>query len=129
MKTFQRELKDGAHEIVRLLSPAELENASKDDPLFYEKSIVWLCDVRSLPFVRVKQVHSAVSRRGPIYLGGDARVVGYSKLTPNAPRNAQSKGYTRRVFYLRADDLGDAAGPTPRNAVDPKTVFPGVSGT
>ncbi|MCU0959150.1 MAG: DUF6009 family protein [Pirellulaceae bacterium] len=129
MKTLHRELKDGAHEIVRLLSPAELENWSKDDPLSYEKSIVWLCDVRSLPYVRVKQVPSALSRRGPIYLGGDARVVGYSKLTPNAPRNTRSKGYTRRVFYLRAVDLQDVAGAMPRNAVDPKTVFPGVNGT
>lgn len=128
MKTVQRELKDGAQEVVRLLSPAELEGWSKDDPLSYEKSIVWLCDVRTLPYVRVKQVRAAHSRRGPIYLQGGARVVGYSKLTPNAPRNTRSKGYTRRVFYLTEADLQGTTGPRPQAAVDPRTVFPGICG-
>lgn len=128
MKSLQRELKDGAHEIVRLLSPEELENWSKDDPLSYEKSIVWLCDIRALAYVRVKQIHSAASRRGPLYLQGNARVVGYSKLTPNAPRNARSNGYTRRVFYLTTADLDGSVADVPSSAVDPKQVFPGVGG-
>lgn len=128
MKVLQRERKDGTHEVVRLLSPEELKHWSKDDPLSFEKSIVWLCDVQSLPYVRVKLVHSALSRRGPIYLQGGARVVGYSKLTPNAPRDAQHKGFTRRVFYLTDADQQGAPGAVPPSAVDPRTVFPGVRG-
>ena len=69
MKTRVRELKDGTQEIIRLLSPDEMEAWYKDDPLSYEKSIVWISDITKIPFVRVKMVRSAKSRRGPIYLG------------------------------------------------------------
>ena len=128
MKTRIRELKDGAQEIIRLLSPDEMEAWSKDDPLSYEKSIVWLSDVSKLPFVRVKTVYAALSRRGPIYLGQGAHVVGYSKLTSNAPRNPESNGYVRRVFYLRSSDVAQVPGDLPRSAVDPKSVLPGSVG-
>ena len=107
MKTRLRFLQDGAVEVIRLLSPDDLEGYAKDDPLLYEKSIVWLEDCESLPFVRVKTVRTARSRRGPIHLGDGGRVVGYAKLTPNAPRCGKSYGYVRRVFYLTAEDLAD----------------------
>ncbi|MHB0954767.1 MAG: DUF6009 family protein [Pirellulaceae bacterium] len=128
MKTRIRALNEGAQEIIRLLSPDEMEGWSKDDPLSYEKSIVWLVDVSKLPFVRVKTVRAAVSRRGSISLGADAHVVGYSKLTPNAPRNPESNGYIRRVFYLKSSD--DVHSPThiPSAAIDPRTVLPGAVG-
>jgi hypothetical protein len=127
MKTRVRELKDGSCEIIRLLSPDEMDAWSKDDPLSYEKSIVWTSDVTQLPAVHVKTVRSARSRRGPIYLGTGAHVVGYSKLTPNAPRDPVSLGYARRVFYV-------LEGGSSRNAhgthvlVDPQTVLPGAAG-
>ena len=124
MKTRVRTLKDGTHEVIRLLSPDELESWSKDDPLSYEKSIVWLRDLADLPFVRVRTVRNALSRRGPIYLGAAAHVVGYSKLTPNAPRDPDTRGYVRRVFYLRDADLG-ASAETPANTIDPRSVLPG----
>ena len=66
MKTRVRELKDGSREVIRLLSPDEMEAWSKDDPLAYEKSIVWIRDISQLPCVYVKTVRSARSRRGPI---------------------------------------------------------------
>ena len=66
MKTRIRFLDNGAREIIRLLSPEDLDQYDKDDPLLFEKSIVWLEDVESLPFVRVKMVRTARSRRGPI---------------------------------------------------------------
>jgi hypothetical protein len=128
MKTRIRELKDGAHEIIRLLSPDELEGWSKDDPLSYEKSIVWLCDVSKLPYVRTRVVHGAVSRRGPIYLGDEAHVVGYSKLTPNAPHDPESNGYIRRVFYLKPSDMTGDRKEIPSSGLDPRTILPGVIG-
>jgi hypothetical protein len=128
MKTRIRELKDGALEIIRLLSPDEMDAWSKDDPLSYEKSIVWLSDVAKLPFVRVKTVRAALSRRGPIYLGDGVHVVGYSKLTPNAPRNPESNGYIRRVFYLKSSDRAQVPTDIPHSAVDPKSILPGAAG-
>ena len=127
MKTRIRELKDGAQEIIRLLSPEEMEGWSRDDPLSYEKSIVWLCDISKLPFVRARIVDGVMSRRGPIYLGEDVHVVGYSKLTPNAPHSPDSNGYVRRVFYLKASDM-DGAARYSQLGLDPRTIFPGVVG-
>ncbi|NLX53644.1 MAG: transcription factor [Planctomycetaceae bacterium] len=128
MKTRIRRLKDGSKEIIRLLSPENLESWSKDDPLSYEKSIVWLSDIAELPFVRARLVQGVRSRRGAIYLEDDARVVGYSKLTPNAPRSADTNGYIRRVFYLKPGDLARRPPDIPSSAVDPRTVLPGIPG-
>jgi len=128
MKTRIRFLDDGAREVIRLLSPADLNRYAKDDPLLFEKSIVWLEDVESLPFIRVKVVRTARSRRGPISFDHGGRVVGYAKLTPNARRSPQSKGYIRRVFYLESDDPTDADAPVPDATYDPKTILPGEKG-
>ena len=128
MKTRIRELKDGAQEIIRLLSPEEMEGWSREDPLSYEKSIVWLCDISKLPFVRARTVEGVMSRRGPIYLGEDVHVVGYSKLTPNAPHSPDSNGYVRRVFYLKAHDMDGSRTHIPSSGLDPRTIFPGVVG-
>ncbi len=128
MKTRIRELKDGAVEVIRLLSPDDLAGYCKDDPLLYEKSIVWLENCSSRPYVRVKTVRTARSRRGPIYFGEGGRVVGYSKLTPNARRCPETQGYVRRVFYLTGDDLADPSSSLPSAAYDPKALLPGVAG-
>ncbi len=132
MKTRTRYLDDGAQEVIRLISPDYLEEIAKDDPLLYEMSVVWLEDVESLPFVRVKVVRTARSRRGPISFGGGGRVVGYAKLTPDAPRCPESCGYVRRVFYLKAGDLVEAdasiPGSAPGSIYDPRTIYPGEKG-
>jgi hypothetical protein len=128
MKTRIRTLDNGAQEVIRLLSADELEAWTKDDPLAYEKSIVWLEDVSQLRYVRVKTVGAANSRRGPLYLDGDGRVVGYSKLTPDAPRNSQATGYRRRIFYLQPRDYAGRETPIPHGAIDPRTILPGVAG-
>ncbi len=128
MKTRIRELKDGAVEVIRLFSPDDLGIYCKDDPLLYEKSIVWLEESDRLPFVRVKTVRAARSRRGPIYLGEGGRVIGYSKLTPNAPRCPETHGYIRRVFYLTNEDLTRPGAPIPASAVDPRSLLPGHPG-
>ena len=128
MKTRIRLLDDGSHEMIRLFSPEDLESLDKDDPLLFEKSVVWLVDVKSLPYVRTKVIRTARSRRGPISFGDAGRVVGYSKLTPNAPRCPDTKGYVRRVFYLKNSDCLDQSDRIPISAYDPTTIMPGVKG-
>ncbi len=128
MKILTRVLEDGAHEVFRLLSPDDLDTWSQGEPLSFEKSIVWLREQAELSFVRVKTVKTARSRRGPIHLGGDFQVVGYSKLTSDAPLDPISRGYVRRVFYLKSSDVGRHSGSVVRSAIDPKSVMPGVSG-
>jgi hypothetical protein len=133
MKTRTRILNDGSREVIRLLSPDDLDQWSQLEPLSFEKSIVWVQDWEQLPFVRVKTVKNAQSRRGPIHLGGDVTVVGYSKLTPDAPRDSVSQGYVRRVFYLKPSDFMGGERPGSGLArsglgLDPRTVLPGVCG-
>lgn len=128
MKMQIRFLDNGAREVIRLLAPEDLEGFSYDDPLMFEKSIVWLEDVESLLFVRVKVVRAARSRRGRISFGGKARVVGYAKLTRDAPRCPETNGYMRRVFYRREDDLAIPETAYPESAYDPTTIVPGKTG-
>ncbi len=128
MKTRFRYLNEGGLEVIRLISPGDLEGYGKDDPLLYEKSIVWLEDVEALPYVRVKVVRTARSRRGPISFGDGGRVVGYAKLTPNARRCPKTNGYIRRVFYLKADDSTELDASVPPSAYDPRTLLPGQKG-
>lgn len=132
MKTRIRFLDNGAREVIRLLVPEDLGEFSYespfDNPLLFERSIVWLDDVESFPFVRVKTVRSAHSRRGPISFGGSARVVGYARLTSDAPRNLGTGGYIRRVFYLKKEDSTDVDALTPPGTYDPKSLLPGVKG-
>ncbi|MFO7904125.1 MAG: DUF6009 family protein [Planctomycetota bacterium] len=125
MKMRIRFLDKGAREVIRLLAPEDLEGFSYDDPLMFEKSIVWLEDVESFPFVRVKIVRAARSRRGPISFGNAARVVGYARLTRDAPRYPKTNGYIRRVFYLTANDLARSEAAIPDSAYDPKSIVPG----
>ena len=119
---------DGRCEIVRVLSADDLANWSNEDPLAYEKSVVWLEDVTALPFVRVVQVRCAKSRRGRLRLSSAERVVGYSKLMADAPRDPRTKRFTRRLFYLKDGDGASANDAPPEHAVDPGTVLPGVPG-
>lgn len=121
-------VKDGHREIVLLLSPGELTTWRKDDPLSYERSVLWLEDVERLPYVRVATVRCAKSRRGPLTLRGKERVVGYSKLMDDAPRDPHTALYTRRLFYVKDEDTSPS-GPPPSDTVDPRTVLPGAAGT
>lgn len=121
---------DGRTEILRILAADALDAWSKGSPLSYEKSIVWLGDIEQLPFVRMAWVNNAKSRRGALTVSGNVTVVGYAKLTPDAPRNRE-QCYCRRVFYLRDSDLasrGFRRQKLPDSAVDPRTVLPGCLG-
>lgn len=128
MKTRVMQHKDGRQEVVRVLTTDELVEWSAEHPLAYEKSIVWLENIDRLRFVRVAQVRCAKSRRGPLVLSSGERVVGYSKLLPDAPRDKATQRYSRRLFYVTDQDTRTDAVSTPMAAVDPRTVFPGIEG-
>lgn len=120
---------DGGQEIVNVLSDQVLGVWNPAKPLAFERSIVWLEPIDELDFVRVAYVRNATSRRGPLYVRGVAMVLGYSKLTVDAPRNPETKNFTRRLFYLKEEDLFLNLNQIPAGVIDPKTILPGVEGT
>ena len=126
MQTRTIQFRDGRREIQRVLSNEELADWKGDGALSYERSIVWLENVDRLPFVRVVEVRCAKSRRGKLILKGPERVVGYSKLMADTPRDSRTARFTRRLFYLKANDASLVT--PPDRALDPKTVLPGVAG-
>lgn len=128
MKTRRIKHQDGRLEIIRVLSTEDLVAWSDEDPLAYEKSIVWLEDIKALAYVRVVQVRCATSRRGPLVLNSGERVVGYAKLMPDAPRDTKTRRFARRLFYLKESDSEKPTTPLPATAVSPRSVMPGVPG-
>jgi hypothetical protein len=126
VRTRTIQFRDGRCEIQRVLSTDELVEWKGGDPLAYERSILWLEDVNRLPFVRVVEVRCAKSRRGRLVLQGPERVVGYSKLMADTPRDARTLRFTRRLFYVKAGD--QALAEPPEHALDPRSVLPGVVG-
>ena len=120
--------RDGRLEIVRVLSEQALNDWSDSNPLDFELSIVWLHNLETLDFVRVHTISNAQSRRGKLYLPGNHVLLGYSKLTPNAPVNPDTKGYQRRVFYLRDSDQLLNMNDLPEGSVDPRSIYPGIAG-
>ena len=128
MKTRRIQHQNGRVEIVRVLSTEDLIAWSDDDPLAYEKSIVWLEDITKLGYVRVVRVCCATSRRGPLVLNSGARVVGYAKLMPDAPRDTKTQRFARRLFYMKDLDREDVNRTIPATAVDPRSILPGIVG-
>ncbi|GIW92698.1 MAG: hypothetical protein KatS3mg110_0739 [Pirellulaceae bacterium] len=119
---------DGMTEVIRVLSEAELEGWRPEEPLSYEASIVWLYDPETLDFARVTWVQDAASRHGRLRLPAPAITLGYSRLTVNAPRNRQTLGFTRRVFYLLPEDCNRNLIDYPPGAIDPVRLAPGHHG-
>ena len=110
IKTKTIRYRNGHKEILRILSTSDLADWKGGDP-----------------YVRVVEVRCAKSRRGPLLLQGKERVIGYSKLMADAPRDPQTSRFTRRLFYLKEEDKSDSCPPAGR-AVDPRTILPGVAG-
>ena len=127
IKTRMIKRQDGRVEVLRVLSTSDLSEWSEKDPLAYEKSILWLKDIKGVRFVRTVEVRCARSRRGALNLSTGERVIGYAKLTANAPRDRQTDCFTRRLFYLKPSDT-EAQSSVPKDAVDPRTILPGVRG-
>jgi Family of unknown function (DUF6009) len=126
MKTRTINFRDGRREIQRVLSTQDLADWKGGESLAYERSIVWLENIDRLPFVRVVEVRCAKSRRGRLVLKGPERVIGYSKLMADTPRDSRTARFTRRLFYLKVDD--ESLEVPPDRTVDPRSVLPGVSG-
>jgi hypothetical protein len=120
---------DGSIEIVRILNDDMLGHWSPNGPLAFEKSILWLQPIKELDFVRVGWVRNAQSRRGPLYVRGVGMMLGYAKLTTDAPRDSNTKSFTRRLFYLTEDDLQLNANQIPAGVYCPHSILPGVTGT
>ena len=115
---------DGRVELIRVLTAED--SWSAEDPLAYEASIVWLVDIESLPFVRESMARGVKSRTAKLRASGMGQMVGYAKLTDDAPVDPQTHGFTRRFFYLKQKDL--SGGRIPKTAVDPRSILPGVPG-
>ena len=120
---------DGGEEIVRILDDHLLTQWQPDNPLAFEKSIVWLRPLETLDFVRVAMIRNAKSRRGPLLCSAEVTILGYSKLTLDAPFDPQTKAYTRRLFYLSQSDFELNMNQFPPGSIDPQTILPGASGT
>lgn len=122
---------DGRLEIRRVISADNLDDWNHDNPLAFERSIVWIRPVLDLPYIRTAFVQNARSRRGPLLTANqDQIVVGYSKLTADAPMQGQDYlYYQRRVFYLTRNDLqgvGDVEASA--NCIQPTTIVPTIWG-
>lgn len=126
-RTFERS--DGGLEIVRILDDHLLQGWQRENPLAFEESVVWLSPLKTLDFVRVLHVRNARSRRGPLMMAsGSIVIMGYSRLTADAPVDPETLAYRRRLFYLQEDDFQRNMNDFPAGALDPQTIFPGVPG-
>jgi hypothetical protein len=126
LRTVPRD--DGGMEILRILDDSVLGRWTPDDPLSYEQSIVWLQPLDGLDFVRVAYIRNAKSRRGPLAVGGTGMILGYAKLTEDAPVNRETGRYTRRLFYLKEEDSQLNMNQFPAGSIDPRSVLPSVFG-
>lgn len=120
---------DGRTEVSRLVNDHNVGQWDRNNPLAFESSVIWTQEIEGLDFVRVATVRNAKHRSGRLRLD-DPRltVVGYSKLTDDAPTDPETHHFTRRIFYLREEDSRLNLNAFPDGAVDPKTIFPGVEG-
>jgi hypothetical protein len=105
----------------------------RPDVLVDEIEIVWLEDVDGLDYVREAVYPLRTRSRRPSWHLHAGRVVGYATLRPGARRAWPGDFYERRVFWLNDHDRdrrpdGVYRTGTPVEAVDPRTVFPGVPG-
>ena len=122
---------DGRLEIRRVISAENLDEWNQENPLAFERSVVWIRPVLDLPFVRAAFVKNARSRRGPLLTANeDQIVVGYSKLTADAPmQGLDHLYYQRRVFYLTSHDLqGISDVRESTNCMQPSTIVPTIWG-
>lgn len=104
-----------------------------------EKSVVWLVEnFDDIDYVRERQTECPTRRAGPISknIHRGARLIGYTELEPNWPKEQGAAGFKRRIFWLRpwdrkygpgAENLTYLTG-SPLEGIDPRSVFPNVAG-
>ncbi|MDN3027297.1 DUF6009 family protein [Streptomyces sp. S.PB5] len=103
-----------------------------EDELVHEADFVWLEDMSALDYVR-QSLDRLPTRRGKPAYHRDGRMVGYALLGPGAKPSRSSGTFRRRVFWLLPHDRDtDPEGlyetGAPAEAVDPRTLAPGVKG-
>ncbi|MEV5583871.1 DUF6009 family protein [Streptomyces parvus] len=101
--------------------------------LEHEEQIVWTEEVEEYDYVRQSVDRSSSTRRRPVAWTGAGRRVGYAVLKPNAPSGDMPGRSIRRVFWVKEHDRSEQPNGTykttaPSEAVDPRTVAPGVWG-
>lgn len=99
--------------------------------LAHEREIIWLEDISGIDYVRQGAYLLRTRTRPPAKEAGERRLIGYTTVGPNA--RGVGGYFLRRAFWLKTyDRLYDPRGPyrtgTPAEAVDPRTVQPGVEG-
>lgn len=109
-----------------LIEPEEIE---------HETEIVWLDneEIDRLDYVR-QSLDRLPRRSGRPAYHRHGRLVGYAVLGADAKPSRASGTYVRRVFWLAPHDRDQApsglyATGTPSEAVDPRTIKPGVRGS
>lgn len=103
------------------------------EALAHEEGIVWTEDVERYDYVRQSVERSVSTRRRPVAWHGTGRRVGYAVLRADAPSGDVPGKFIRRVFWLKEHDRseqpdGSYSTTAPSEAVDPRTVAPGVWG-
>ncbi|MFD2623268.1 DUF6009 family protein [Streptomyces chumphonensis] len=101
--------------------------------LEFEDGIVWMEDIGSFDYVRQSVELSVATRRRPVPWRGAGRRVGYAVLRPDAPSGDVPGKFVRRIFWVKDHDRSEEPNGTysrsaPSEAVDPRTVSPGVWG-
>ena len=134
IETRSIEHTDGRLEVRRIFDDDNMGDWDAANPLAFEKSIVWFDDAVDREYVRFALIRNARSRRGELVIDdGKRHLVGYARLTPDAPFDRGDQGYARRVFYVLNDEAEQLARqdgmvhPIHR-CVDPRTVLPTVIG-
>ncbi|WP_329295525.1 DUF6009 family protein [Streptomyces sp. NBC_01455] len=102
------------------------------EEIAYETELVWLEDPSLLDYVR-QSLDRLPSRRGKPAYYRDGRMVGYAILGKDAKPSRASGTFRRRVFWLLPHDRDQQPGGlyetgAPSEAIDPRTVAPGVKG-
>lgn len=102
------------------------------EQIAHESGLVWLEDTSTLDYVR-QSLDRLPTRRGKPPYHRDGRMVGYAVLGPEARSSRASGTFLRRVFWLLPHDRdgqpeGLYASGAPSEAVDPRTIAPGVKG-
>ncbi|MFE9570972.1 DUF6009 family protein [Streptomyces sp. NPDC006692] len=107
----------------------------RPEDIKYEDEIIWTEDVGSFDYVRETLVDGVGTRRRPVsWRGQQGRRVGYAVLKKDAPSDRDAPGmFARRVFWVKEHDRSEQPSGTyssgaPTEAVDPRTVTPGVWG-
>ncbi|MEV0693860.1 DUF6009 family protein [Streptomyces sp. NPDC050388] len=103
-----------------------------DDEIRDENELVWLEDIEDLDYVR-QSLDRLPTRCGKPAYHRDGRMIGYAQLGLRAKASRSSGTFRRRVFWLLPHDRdtdpgGLYATGAPAEAIDPRTLAPGVKG-